>query len=125
MGRLNDLEKSDLRVVELFSYVGNNENGRDRLMLRVESGFQGLLHKKLPLGTLGFRYDKAGQPVGNTYWPENEDRVCKVYFVYSESKLLKLVEDGQVIINPTRAKRSDFNTDIWGTTTWKPVNLDL
>ena len=111
--------------MELFSYLGNDENGRDKLMLEVEAGLQGVLHKKLPLGTLGFRFDRAGRSVGNTYWPKNEDRVCKVYFVYSESKLLKLVEDGQVIINPTRAKRSDFNTDIWGTTTWKPVNLDL
>ena len=110
LGRLNDLEKSDLRVVELFSYVGNNENGRDRLMLRVESGFQGLLHKKLPLGTLGFRYDKAGQPVGNTYWPENEDSVCKVYFVYSVSKLLQLVEKEQLIINPTRSKTTSTPT---------------
>lgn len=125
LNRLNNLQQSDLCVMELFSYVGNNENGRDRLQLQVESGLQGKLHKKLPLGTLGFRYDQAGHPVGNTYWPENKDRVCKVYFVYSESKLLQSVEKGQLIINPTRREISTFNTDIWSRSTWKPVKLDL
>ena len=118
-----DPKQSDFCVTELYSYVGNSKNGRDNLMLKVESDIQGIMQKKLPVGTLGFRFDKAGRPVGNKSWPENEERVCKVYFVYSESKILKLVEKGQVMINPTRSDRAIYNTDIWSSTTWKPVHL--
>ena len=84
---------------------------------------QGLFHKKAPVGTLGYRWDKAGHP--NGYWNDDEDRVCSLMLVWSESKFLEKVRDNELCINPTRRAGANaaFNNRVWDDNSWEPVLL--
>ena len=111
----------------LFSYIGSEENGRDTILLDLESKVQALCHKKAPVGTLGYRYDKAGQPTDF----KNERRVCTLMYFWSERKLLENVEKGELVINRTlrgcpKIAYADtaFNMEVWDPNTWLPVELD-
>ena len=110
----------DLRFVPVIRYLGTPDNGEDRILLELETKCQSKCHLKLPVGTVGWRYHKAGTPR-----PFNgASRVCTLYFVYSESKFLEQVEAGTLGISPTKLGRGNrgYNLTVWDSTTWAPVN---
>jgi hypothetical protein len=102
-------------------HVGTKENGFDRAILEIESLCQGVYHKEIPVGTVGYRYDKAGWPVAT------ETRICMLYFCFSERKFLEKVEKGTLKINPTKHGIPQFarqyNHAVWDRKTWVPVVL--
>jgi hypothetical protein len=85
----------------------------------LESKSQTPYHKKVPVGTLGFRYDAAGRPIAK------EECICTLYFVFSVRKLLEKVEAGTLKVSPTKRGltmvESLFNRKIWERNTWAPV----
>lgn len=115
-------EEFDLKFLPVFSYMGTEENGQDRILLSLETHCQTPFHKKAPVGTVGFRYNKAGIPA-------NFDgrRVCTLMFVWSERKFLESVEAGTLNINRTLPHGNPmfdgFNMDVWDPNSWKPVQL--
>ena len=124
----NMLLKTDVRYTTICSYKANAGNGKDTLILALESQLQGVFHKKAPIGTLGFRYDKAGRP--DYRWNDDEERVCSLMLVWSESKLLESVRDGELRINPTSTAGppqflSQYNHKIWDYESWVPVVLPV
>ena len=120
---VNPNQEYDLKFTTIKSYPGNAANGKDNLLLALESKLQGLFHKKAPVGTLGYRWDKAGHP--NGYWNDDEDRVCSLMLVWSESKFLEKVRDNELCINPTRRGINNdvFNNEVWDDNSWEPVLL--
>lgn len=120
-GDVLDDEFSDLQFIPLFRYIGTEQNGFERLLIDVEAKSQTQYHKKVPVGTVGFRYDNAGQPVAR------EDCVCTLYFVFSVRKLLEKVEKGELKISPTGRglpmTESLFNRKIWERSNWAPVEI--
>ena len=112
----------DLKFLPLFSYVGSAANGQDRIILDLETKCQTVCHQKAPVGTLGYRYNKAGRPVNFN----DDERVCTLMLVWSECKLLKKVEAGELIINPTGQPlcKENFNMKVWNPNTWEPVELE-
>ena len=122
----NMLLQSDVRFTTVCSYKANADNGKDTLILALESQLQGVFHKKAPMGTLGFRWDKAGRP--DYRWTDDQERVCSLMLVWSESKLLKAVQDGVLRINPTKISgpsvlHSLYNNKEWDDESWEPVVL--
>ena len=83
-----------------------------------------MCHKKAPVGTLGYRYNKAGRPSG--YFDGSS--VCTLMYVWSECKLLKKVEAGELVINPTKPHCNPafdrYNMETWDPDKWVPVELD-
>ena len=122
----NMLLKTDVRYTTVYSYKGTAAKGKDTLILALESQLQGVFHKKAPIGTLGFRYDKAGRP--DYRWTDDEERVCSLMLVWSESKLLKAVRNGELRINPTKTTgpphmHSLYNNKVWDDESWVPIVL--
>lgn len=118
-GDVLDPENSDLQFIPMFRYHATEENGRDRIILEAETKCQSTYHQKVPVGTAGFRYDKAGRPM------TKEDRVCTLYFVFSMRKFLEKVEGGTLKISPTKQPIQNiahrFNFQLWDRSTWAPV----
>ncbi|OEU07276.1 hypothetical protein FRACYDRAFT_251401 [Fragilariopsis cylindrus CCMP1102] len=116
-------QEYDLKFTTIKSYRGSAGNGKDNLLLALESKLQGLFHRKAPVGTLGYRWDKAGHP--NGYWNDDEERVCSLMLVWSESKFLEKVRDNELCINPTRRAGANaaFNNRVWDDNSWEPVLL--
>jgi hypothetical protein len=111
----------DLKFIPFLRYRGTQENGYDRLLLDVESKSQNFYHKQLPIGTVGFRYDKAGRP-----HKAEEIRVCTCYFVFSERKFLQKVEEGTLSIGPTKRNEGCghlYNHTLWDREKWVPVAI--
>lgn len=115
----------DLKMMPVFMYQGREDNGLDRIVLQLEDLCQRPYHRKLPVGTLGFRTDHGGQPI-----VANDNRVCTLFFVWSERKFLKNVEQGVLKVNRTRQgtrggsiTNRDMNFEIWDHNTWAPVHL--
>jgi len=81
----NLLYSTDLKYTTIYSYAGNAANGKDTLILALESELQGRFHNKAPVGTLGYRWDKAGR--SNHHWNDVEYKPCALMLVWSESKL--------------------------------------
>ena len=90
----------------------------------MESLCQGKYHKKAPVGTVGFRNDKAGYASMN----QTERRVDTLYFVFSESKFLRKVENGELKVNRTKQHRISqlqdvYNYGVWDAATWTGVDI--
>ena len=118
-------DEYDLKFLPVFSYKGSDDNGQDRLLLSLETKCQTVCHQKAPVGTLGYRYNFAGQPVNYN----DDERVCTLMLVWSECKLLKKVEAGELIINPTKPHVSNsltvnYNMKVWNPNMWEPVELE-
>ena len=120
---VNPNQEYDLKFTTIKSYRGSAGNGKDNLLLALESKLQGLFHRKAPVGTLGYRWDKAGHP--NGYWNDDEERVCSLMLVWSESKFLEKVRDNELCINPTQRAGANaaFNNTVWDDNSWEPVLL--
>ncbi|KAL3923840.1 MAG: hypothetical protein SGILL_001416 [Bacillariaceae sp.] len=117
---IKDRSFSDLKFIPLIRYIATDANGGDNLILELETLSQLLYHQKAPVGSLGYRYHKAGRVFGKT------NCLCTLYFVYSEKKLLQHVEAGRLKISPTKPhprNTHNFNMNVWDASTWKPVNV--
>uniref|UniRef100_A0A7S2VE60 Uncharacterized protein n=1 Tax=Entomoneis paludosa TaxID=265537 RepID=A0A7S2VE60_9STRA len=120
-----NIQKSDLldlQFIPILQYVGNANNGMDRILLEVESGCQSTYHQKLPVGTVGWRYNKAGISISKR--GQEEEHVCTLFFVFSVCELLEKVEEGVLKISRTKAgpiANPLFNFDVWDINAWEPA----